>query len=309
MSIQEILKILTDSGIEPNEANIEVKMLLEHFADYGVKDIIMGNKLDPKKLWIVKEKAELRAKTHQPIQHIIGFADFMGEKFIVNPSVLIPRDETEILVRKAIEIINQNNLKMALDVGTGSGCIACMVAKFTDSQIIGLDISSDALNTALDNASKLNLFNKAIFRKSNIFSNVKPGETFDIIVSNPPYIPPAEKAKIQEEVKFDPELALYTSDEKGLEFYEKITNGAPKILNKGGYLLFEIGINQSADVKSIMEKNGFSNIEIIKDLAGIDRVIVGCYKESGGPDYYGPGDGCGAVIMMDDWKISKDYPW
>ena len=202
----------------------------------------------------------------------------MGEKFIVNPSVLIPRDETEILVRKAIEIINQNNLKMALDVGTGSGCIACMVAKFTDSQIIGLDISSDALNTALDNASKLNLFNKAIFRKSNIFSNVKPGETFDIIVSNPPYIPPAEKAKIQEEVKFDPELALYTSDEKGLEFYEKITNGAPKILNKGGYLLFEIGIDQSADVKSIMEKNGFSNIEIIKDLAGIDRVIVGCYK-------------------------------
>lgn len=278
MSIQEILKILTDSGIEPNEANIEVKMLLEYFADYGVKDIIMGNKLDPKKLWIVKEKAELRAKTHQPIQHIIGFADFMGEKFIVNPSVLIPRDETEILVRKAIEIINQNNLKMALDVGTGSGCIACMVAKFTDSQIIGLDISSDALNTALDNASKLNLFNKAIFRKSNIFSNVKPGETFDIIVSNPPYIPPAEKAKIQEEVKFDPELALYTSDEKGLEFYEKITNGAPKILNKGGYLLFEIGINQSADVKSIMEKNSFSNIEIIKDLAGIDRVIVGCYK-------------------------------
>lgn len=278
MSIQEILKILTDSGIEPNEANIEVKMLLEHFADYGVKDIIMGNKLDPKKLCIVKEKAELRAKTHQPIQHIIGFADFMGEKFIVNPSVLIPRDETEILVRKAIEIINQNNLKMALDVGTGSGCIACMVAKFTDSQIIGLDISSDALNTALDNASKLNLFNKAIFRKSNIFSNVKPGETFDIIVSNPPYIPPAEKVKIQEEVKFDPELALYTSDEKGLEFYEKITNGAPKILNKGGYLLFEIGINQSADVKSIMEKNGFSNIEIIKDLAGIDRVIVSCYK-------------------------------
>lgn len=280
MSIQEILKILTDSGIEPNEANIEVKMLLEHFADYGVKDIIMGNKLTPEKLRIVKEKAELRAKTHQPIQHIIGFADFMGEKFIVNPSVLIPRDETEILVRKTIDLINQNNFKTALDVGTGSGCIACMVAKFTDSQIIGLDISSDALNTALDNASRLNLFNKAIFRKSDIFSNVKSGETFDIIVSNPPYIPPAEKVKIQEEVKFDPELALYTSDEKGLEFYEKITNGAQKILNKGGYLLFELGINQSEDVKSMMEKNGFSNIEIIKDIAGIDRVIVGCIGKS-----------------------------
>lgn len=275
MSIQEIIKILTDSGIEENEANVEVKMLLEHFANYGVKDIISGNKLTTEKLELVKEKAELRAKTRQPIQHIIGYADFMGEKFIVNPSVLIPRDETEFLVRKAIEIINKNNFKMALDVGTGSGCIACMIAKYTQCQIIGLDISSDALNTALDNASKLNLFNKAIFRKSNIFSNVKPGESFDIIVSNPPYIPPSEKENIQTEVKFDPEQALFTEDEKGLEFYEKITKDAPRILNKGGYLLFELGIGQSNDVKSIMEKNGFQNIEIIKDLAGIDRVIVG----------------------------------
>lgn len=275
MSIQEILKILTDSGIEPNEANTEVKMLLEHFANYGVKDIVMGNKLTDEKLCIVKEKAELRAKTRQPIQHIIGFADFMGEKFIVNQSVLIPRDETEILVRKAIEIINENNFKMALDVGTGSGCIACMIAKYTDCQIIGLDISSDALNTALDNASKLNLFNKAIFRKSDVFSNIKDGEKFDIIISNPPYIPPLEKENIQIEVKFDPELALYTTDEKGLEFYEKITKNAPKILNSKGYLLFELGIGQSSDVKSIMGKSGFSNIEVIKDLAGIDRVIVG----------------------------------
>lgn len=275
MSIQEIIKILTDSGIEQNEANVEVKMLLEHFANYGVKDIISGNKLTTEKLELVKEKAELRAKTRQPIQHIIGYADFMGEKFIVNPSVLIPRDETEFLVRKAIEIINKNNFTMALDVGTGSGCIACMIAKYTQCQIIGLDISSDALNTALDNASKLNLFNKAIFRKSNIFSNVKQGESFDIIVSNPPYIPPSEKEKIQTEVKFDPEQALFTGDEKGLEFYEKITKDAPRILNKGGYLLYELGIGQSNDVKSIMEKNGFQNVEIIKDLAGIDRVMVG----------------------------------
>lgn len=275
MSIQEIIKILTDSGIEQNEANVEVKMLLEHFANYGVKDIISGNKLTTEKLELVKEKAVLRAKTRQPIQHIIGYADFMGEKFIVNPSVLIPRDETEFLVRKAIEIINKNNFTMALDVGTGSGCIACMIAKYTQCQIIGLDISSDALNTALDNASKLNLFNKAIFRKSNIFSNVKPGESFDIIVSNPPYIPPSEKEKIQTEVKFDPEQALFTEDEKGLEFYEKITKDAPRILNKCGYLLFELGIGQSNYVKSIMAKNGFQNIEIIKDLAGIDRVIVG----------------------------------
>lgn len=274
MLIEDIVKILTDAGIEKNEAVIEVKMLIEHFANYTVSDLIMGKKLDSEKLKIVEEKARQRAKTREPIQHIIGFADFMGEKFIVNPSVLIPRDETEILVRKAIEIINKNDLKAALDVGTGSGCIACMIAKYTDCRIIGLDISTDALNTALDNASRLNLFNKAIFRKSDIFSNVKPDESFDIIVSNPPYIPPSEKENIQKEVTFDPENALYTTDEKGLEFYEKITSEAPKILNKGGYLLFELGIGQSQEVKNFMKKD-FENIEIIKDLAGIDRVICG----------------------------------
>lgn len=274
MLIEDIVKILTDAGIEKNEAVIEVKMLIEHFANYTVSDLIMGKKLDSNKLKIVEEKARQRAQTREPIQHIIGFADFMGEKFIVNPSVLIPRDETEILVRKAIEIINKNDLKAALDVGTGSGCIACMIAKYTDCRVIGLDISTDALNTALDNASRLNLFNKAIFRKSDIFSNVKPDESFDIIVSNPPYIPPSEKENIQKEVTFDPENALYTTDEKGLEFYEKITSGAPKILNKGGYLLFELGIGQSQEVKNFMKKD-FENIEIIKDLAGIDRVICG----------------------------------
>lgn len=277
MTIHEIVKILTDSGIEPNEANAEVKLLIEHFAGFGVKDIIMGSKLTSEKLELVKEKAELRARTRRPIQHIIGLADFMGEKFIVNPSVLIPRDETEFLVRKAVEIINSKDFKAILDVGTGSGCIACMIAKYTHAQVIGLDISTDALNTALDNASKLNLNNRAIFRKSDIFSNVKPGESFDMIVSNPPYIPPSEKANLQKEVTFDPETALFTKDEKGLEFYEKITSAAPKILNKGGYLIFELGIGQCADVKKLMEKSGFSNIEIIKDLAGIERVISASY--------------------------------
>lgn len=277
MTIHEIVKILTDSGIEPNEANAEVKLLIEHFAGFGVKDIIMGSKLTSEKLELVKEKAELRARTRRPIQHIIGLADFMGEKFIVNPSVLIPRDETEFLVRKAVEIINSKDFKAILDVGTGSGCIACMIAKYTHAQVIGLDISTDALNTALDNASKLNLNNRAIFRKSDIFSNVKSGESFDMIVSNPPYIPPSEKANLQKEVTFDPETALFTEDEKGLEFYEKITEQAPKILNKNGFLVYELGAGQSDEVKKIMEANGFGNIDIIKDLAGIERVISASY--------------------------------
>lgn len=275
MSIQEILKILTDAGIEPNEANVEMKLLLERFADYGAKDIIMGNKLSEEKLKIVKQKAELRAKTRQPIQHIIGFANFMGEDFIVNPSVLIPRDETEFLVRKAVDVIKNNGFTFALDVGTGCGCIACMIAKLTECRVIGLDISTDALNTALDNASRLNLYNKAIFRKSDVFSNVKPGEKFDLIVSNPPYIPKSAKLHIQKEVTFDPDLALYTDDEDGLEFYKRIISGACEVLNSGGYLLFEVGQGQAQPVAELMKSKNFGDIEIISDLAAIERVVCG----------------------------------
>ncbi len=275
MLIPDIVKILTDSGIEQNEANIEVKLLIEHFAGYSLVDILMGKKLDEEKLKIVEEKAKYRAATQKPIQYIIGSADFMGEKFLVNPSVLIPRDETEILVRKAIEIINNNNFKWALDIGTGSGCIACMIAKLTACQIIGIDISTEAIHTAFSNMERLELFNKATFRKSDIYSKIRPEEKFDIIISNPPYIPPIMKKDIQKEVSFEPDLALYTKDEKGLEFYEKIIKDAPKFLNPGGYIIFELGLGQSHDVAQIMNNTGFDDIQVVKDLANIDRVILG----------------------------------
>lgn len=275
MLIQDIEKILTDSGIEPNEAKVEVRLLIEHFAGYSLVDILMGKKLTEDKLKIVEEKAKLRAKTHKPIQYIIGLADFMGEKFLVNKDVLIPRDETELLVRKAIEIIKENNFKKVLDMCTGSGCIACMIAKLTNSQAMGVDISTEAIHTAFKNMEKFGLYNRAIFRKSDIYSKIREDEKFDLIVSNPPYIPPKEKETIQEEVSYEPDLALYTTDEKGLAFYEKIIKDAPKFLNKGGYLMFELGIGQSTSVAQLMKKAGFENIKVLKDLANIDRVIFG----------------------------------
>ena len=278
MLIQDIEKILTDSGIEPNEAKVEVRLLIEHFAGYSLVDILMGKKLTEDKLKIVEEKAKLRAKTHEPIQYIIGLADFMGEKFLVNKDVLIPRDETELLVRKAIEIIKENNFKMVLDMCTGSGCIACMIAKLTNSQAMGVDISTEAIHTAFKNMEKFGLYNRAIFRKSDIYSKIREDEKFDLIVSNPPYIPPKEKETIQEEVSYEPDLALYTTDEKGLAFYEKIIKDAPKFLNKGGYLMFELGIGQSSDVAKIMNTYGFDDIKVLKDLANIDRVIFAKIK-------------------------------
>lgn len=279
MLIQDIEKILIDSGIEPNEAKVEVRLLIEHFAGYSLVDILMGKKLTEDKLKIVEEKAKLRAKTHEPIQYIIGLADFMGEKFLVNKDVLIPRDETELLVRKAIEIIKENNFKMVLDMCTGSGCIACMIAKLTNSQAMGVDISTEAIHTAFKNMEKFGLYNRAIFRKSDIYSKIREDEKFDLIVSNPPYIPPKEKETIQEEVSYEPDLALYTTDEKGLAFYEKIIKDAPKFLNKGGYLMFELGIGQSTSVAQLMKKAGFENIKVLKDLANIDRVIFGTLQK------------------------------
>ena len=273
MSIQEIANLLIDAGIEKNEANAEVKLLLEHFCNFKTIDILFGKKLDTSKLNLVKEKVLERIRTGNPVQYIIGFADFMGEKFIVNKNVLIPRDETEILVTKAIEIALKTNSKKILDIGTGSGCIACSSAKAIDGLILGIDVSKEALDVANKNAERLILNKRVSFKESDLFSNLE-GEKFDIIVSNPPYIPPQEKANIQKEVLKEPDLALYTKDNKGLEFYEKITQNAPKYLNKNGYILFEIGINQSEDVKNLLLKNRFKNIQIEKDLANIDRVVI-----------------------------------
>ena len=234
----------------------------------------MGKSISDEDFKILQEKIDFRISTKIPIQYIIGKSWFMGEYFKVTPDVLIPRDETEILVKKAIEIINQNKFDDVLDIGTGSGCIACTIAKNTNATVLGVDISSDALRIALDNVTNLGINNRAIFRKSNLFEKIREGESFDMIVSNPPYIPYG--TSLSEEVNKEPSLALY-ANENGLEFYRKIIEKAPEFLNKEGYLLFELGIDQSKFVSKFMEKN-FESIEVIKDLAGIDRVIIGKLK-------------------------------
>ena len=150
-----------------------------------------------------------------------------------------------------------------------------MIAKLTNATVIGADISFEAIETAFKNMENLKLFNRALFRKSDLFSMIREDEKFDVIVSNPPYIPISMKKDIQKEVRFEPDSALYTKDEKGLEFYQKIIQDAPKFLNENGYLIFELGINESLEVAQMMKDAGFKNIRIVKDLAGIDRVIFG----------------------------------
>lgn len=274
MNIQEITKLLTNAGIAENEAKKEIKMLLEHFCNYTDLDYIKGIGLTDEQLNLVYEKVNLRIKTFAPIQQILGKAWFMGEFFKITPDVLIPRDETEILVQRAIEIIKKGNLADILDIGTGSGCIACTIAKQTEATVLGVDISTDALRVALDNVTQLGINNRAIFRKSDIYSKIREGEVFDMIISNPPYIP--QGTELEKEVLHEPHIALFAED-NGLYFYKKIIEGAPQFLSPKGYLMFELGINESEAVKTLMEQN-FENIVIEKDLAGIDRIIYGNLK-------------------------------
>ena len=189
MNIRSITEKLINSGIEVNEAKKEVQMLLEHFCNYTEIDFIKGRNLTLKELELINDKMSLRLEDHLPIQYIIGEAWFMGEFFKVSKDVLIPRDETEILVRKAIELVNSEGFEDILDIGTGSGCIACTIAKQTNATVLGVDISTDALRIALDNVTRLGINNRAIFRKSDLFDKVRDGEVFDLIISNPPYIP------------------------------------------------------------------------------------------------------------------------
>ena len=269
MNIQEIVSILTNSGIEQREAATEVKMLIEHFCNYGAKDIIMGKPLDYEKLKIVKQKAEIRAKTKQPIQYIIGKAYFMGNYYKVTPDVLIPRDETEIVVREAIDIIKTHNLKAALDIGSGSGCIACTISENCMCDVCSVDISQKALNIAKENAEKL--FQNIEFIESDLFTNIPNSRKFDLIISNPPYIPIG--TELQREVQFEPSIALFTNESTGTEYYKKIIEQAKNHLNENGYIVFELGINQADIVKNLFTQNNYTDIVIKKDLAGIERSI------------------------------------
>jgi release factor glutamine methyltransferase len=268
MNIPEIVEILTSSGIEKHEAVKEVKMLIEHYCNYHEKDIIMGRPLDYGKLEIVKQKAFERVNTGLPIQYIIGKAYFMGDMYNLSPDVLIPRGDTEFVVMRAISLINENKLKKVLDIGCGSGCIACSIAKNTFADVVSVDISQKALDLAKTNVEELKLSNVDLVC-SDLFKQVEE-QSFDLIISNPPYIP--RGTILQDEVMKEPDLALF-ADGDGTDFYRRIVSRSCEYLTDCGYVVFELGINQSNIVKKYLEDAGFVDVLIEKDLAGIDRVI------------------------------------
>lgn len=230
------------------------------------------NELSEKDFSLFKEYIEKRA-SHKPLQHILGKAYFYGYEFVVNENVLIPRQDTEILVSEVIKVANDGY--DILDMCTGSGCIGITLAKkFPDSNVTGVDISDKALAVAWKNKCNLDADN-IDFIQSDLFAALGADRRYDIIVSNPPYIPTKVIEGLQDEVRLhDPMLAL-DGTEDGLMFYRRITDKSGDYLKMNGYLCYEIGAEQAADVSDIMKQAGFKDIVVVKDLAGLDRVVMG----------------------------------
>lgn len=221
----------------------------------------------------------LKRINRMPMQYILGVCEFMGLDFNVNKHTLIPRGDTEILVERAIKIINDNNYKSVLDIGTGSGAIAVSIAKYTNAKVTAVDISEEALKMALYNAKSNNV--DVEFILSNLFDNVK--SKFDLIVSNPPYIEKDVIKTLEPDVKdYEPVLAL-DGGADGLDFYRKIINNCSNYLEENGSIIFEIGYNQCKAVSALLDLFSFQSINVEKDLAGLDRVLIGykfCYNNT-----------------------------
>ena len=211
-----------------------------------------------------------RAK-REPLQYILGSQEFRGLEFGVAAGVLIPRHDTETLVEEAVRRAKPD--AAVLDIGVGSGCIAIALAKeLPGAAVSGVDASPAALELARDNAERLGV--RVTLFEGSLFEPF-PGRRFDLIVSNPPYIPTADLDELQPEVReYEPRSALDGGPD-GLDFYRLIVPAATEHLNPGGWLLFEVGIGQAADVTAMLEQHGFTACFTARDPGGIERVVGG----------------------------------
>jgi release factor glutamine methyltransferase len=221
------------------------------------------------------QKIKQRLLDFEPIQYIVGFGWFYGQKFKVNPTVLIPRPETEELVHWILESCPQKTALNVLDIGTGSGCIPIILKQKKSNWVISAcDISESALITASRNAYRLNV--SIDFQRVDILNPTDWNlfQKLDVIVSNPPYIPLHEKTEMHDNVlKYEPHLALFVSDENPLLFYEAIAHFALQHLNPNGYLFFECNEHNATTVVHLLKHKKFEKVELRQDMSGKNRMI------------------------------------
>lgn len=278
VKLSELRKFAIDymlkNGIE--EARADTDFLLFFLVGADKNDILLGDKMIEKEKEDTFLKALKRRAGGEPVQYIAGRTGFMSLKFFVDSSTLIPRADTEILAEKCIKLIADNSLKTVLDIGTGSGCIGLSLAYYLkDISVTLLDVSEAALKIAEKNASALKLSDRVNFLQADILTAKELTRSFDLVVSNPPYIKTKVLSKLDKKItSFEP-LSALDGGADGLLFYRKITHLAAE---KASYLAFEIGFDQSTAVESIMAEY-FSDIEVLKDYGGNFRVLTGKNKQ------------------------------
>lgn len=245
----------------------DVDFIIAEVLNIKRTDLILIDEINEEQENQIREKCDMR-KNNIPVDKIFQKAYFFGYKFFVNENVLSPRPESELLVEKALKYIKENNYKTVLDLCTGSGCLAISTKLNADVEITATDISQKALTVAKQNAKSLNADIK--FIRSNMFEKIEG--TFDLIISNPPYIDSDEVKELEKEVtNNDPHLAL-DGGAMGLKFYNIIHNNLRKYLNDNGMIIMEIGEDQKDLLISLF--NDFNLVESLKDLSGNDRVLI-----------------------------------
>lgn len=277
MTISELIKKgmieLKNGNIE--EPKLKARLLMQYVLNKSRQYVIVN---DREELDNIKEKQYLEEikilKKGVPIEHITHQKEFMKLSFFVDKNVLIPRQDTEILVEEVINIAKKNNAKKILDLCTGSGAIAVSLAKYLpQAEITAIDISNEALKIAKKNAISNNVENQITFISSDMFTNLNE-EKFDIIVSNPPYIKTNVIKNLDIQVQNEPYIAL-DGGKDGLDFYKKIINDSYQYLKYNGYLCLEIGFDQKIDVIELIENTeSFTGTYSKKDLFDNDRIIV-----------------------------------
>lgn len=261
-------------GFDFDEAKSEVDFALDVLFRYTYKDFMLGKILESWQLTKLHKVFDERVSTRRPIQQIVGQAFFYGRKYFVSEDTLIPRPETELLVSEVLNIAKTIESPKILDIGSGTGCIPISLVLENPTIVAdSVDISRGAIEMAEKNALLHNIYDKVRFIQSDLFEKIEG--KYNIIVSNPPYIPLKDKDTLQVEVRdYDPHSALFTSDEHGVEFYQKIIESAKNYLLQDSYLVFELGINQYLIVEKLLKDNGFSDINVVQDYNSIERIII-----------------------------------
>ena len=280
MKIKDIINYGVAMIKNTESPSLETQMMIAKVIEKDRLYIMLNleEDIDESKVEIIKTMIDKR-KNSYPLQYILGEREFWGMDFKVSEGVLIPRQDTEILIEETLKKLKDNKHKSNLkgfEIGVGSGIISITLLKEIETlTMIGVDINDKAIELTKANALKHEVSDRLCILNSNLFEKINKENQFDFIISNPPYIETKVIDSLQEDIKqYEPKLAL-DGGEDGLDFYRAIIEQSKSYISPEGFIAFEIGYNQAEAVKKIFVENGYPNVTIAKDLAGFDRVVIG----------------------------------